>query len=198
MPTQPGGFCDLGPERDLRDATAILYSLKAAALVRADYPSANKQAREAISHYWQYPRIPPSHMVGGQYPEACLWTPKARERWESFPVNRKGLKVRPGASCNLRLEHLVPQSLLRSELLDQVDVLTPETLAKRLRTHHETALMIVVTREEDAVLDGSGFRSVTPDALQPWQRYAVLGLTQSDCAPIDTTGCKCASAQPLA
>jgi hypothetical protein len=192
MPNQPGGFCFLGDERDLRDAEAILYSLKAAALVRGDYPAANKQAREAISHYWQYPRIPKSHMVDGQYPEACLWTPKARERWESFPVNKKGFKVRPGASCNLRLEHLVPQGLLREVLLNDIDALTPVEVMERLREHHKTALMIVVTKEEDAVLDASGYRSTTPDALDPWQRYAVLGLAPQDCAPINAAACNCA------
>lgn len=186
---QPGGFCDLGPEIDLRDAEACHLALKAAALVRDDYPKADKQAREAISHYWQYPRIPPGRMIASQYPETLLWSPEAKSLWDDAHVNKYGAKEGLTGK-HLRLEHLVPQSLLTAELFKNLEDHSPETLAARLRLHNETGFMVVITKAESATVD-SKWQNTTPDLSDPWKRYADIGVTQADCVQPDPTGCKC-------
>lgn len=196
LPHVPGGYCDLGPEQELRDATAVWHAFTAASLV-VDLDNvgarARRQAREAVTHYWQYPRIPGCTWVGGYgsgYPEASLWTPQARAAWARLDRNRAG-RAQKTQGIQLCHEHLIPQNGLCRHLLENITTWTPYDVMKTLTTHGQLGLIVVMTAEEDRALSRAGHRMTTPDLTQPWKRYAQIGVTQEDCAPIDLGMCRC-------
>lgn len=197
-----GGLCDLGDDRDLEDAKAISMVIDAAQLVRDRYPTfANKVVREAVTHWWEYPRVPTCHWVNGQYPEALVWTPKAQAAWGEMPGSedgsrRKGryratTKHNGWASPALSLEHLVPLGLLRDRLFDLGPDLGVEELVVEMRTHHQDALLVVMLSSEDKIISKAGHKTTTPKRSEPWRRYEPIGVTRSMCEPVEVGACKC-------
>lgn len=191
MPHRPGGFCNLGPERDVSDATAIWHVLSAASIVKGYDPvtdsrarsKADKAVREAVTHYWEYPRLAPSYWVEGQYPKSCLWSYEAQDLLDAGTTKGR-----------LRLEHLHPLSLLTADLLARQH--TPATLADYLTEHHRNALLIMLTRSEDAYLDKIGLKNRVLDAARPFSRYEAAGIDASRLSVPDASGCACVA--PLA
>ena len=192
---QKGDFCRLSNEVNNRDAGAILATLQAAASVWDDYSAqASRQIREAVTHYWQMPRVPAGHWAAGQYPEALRWSPVAAELWED---ETKFRRVRTGArhpvgGVKLTLEHVFPMGILTAELLENLDSFTAPSLAEFLIEHHKKAPLVVMTRDEDAILTKAGLKSSTPDKEQPHLRYEVLGYFPDDLKPVNPGVCICA------
>lgn len=181
-PPTPGGYCDMGPDRDRRDAEAILLTVRAALLVIETAPrAAKRQMREAVTHFWQIPRLMVSRMVGGRCPESVLWTKEAAAPLlaKSDAMSSATSSPPKSEASGLVLEHLVPQNLFVTELIDAVGSplgLSLDQMVAMLRDHHRDAVLIVVTKDEDKSINKQGWRSTTPDRANPMERYSRSGI----------------------
>lgn len=81
--------------------------------------------------------------------------------------------------ASLVYEHVFPISLLIRDLLADVPPDT-QTLLARLEQHTDR---VIITKQENALLDEAGMRSARPDPQDRWSRYRHAGLDPSTFKP---------------
>lgn len=178
----------LGPLNDakaIRDARAIYKIYKALhPLTESGKPGkgVTKILRLAIVDLWQEPRMPRGAKVTHAHnkPFAYPWSPHARELYFANKAD---------SSVTLRnkliLEHVVPLNVLVKRLLEEVakPECTESSFLKVLQEKHKPLSFAIISREEDRMVAGKGFKNtiVEGEGQSQWARYEQgCGLFEKD------------------
>jgi hypothetical protein len=102
--------------------------------------------------------------------------------WSEFDGKYKGCKYwserawarRDDKTKMLRHDHAVPKKILIAELRKLSGTATPDQIERLLGSY---CIGVVITKEEDDLLNDNGHRSTLPgEELDPWARYRKAGI----------------------
>ncbi|CEA09683.1 hypothetical protein BN1051_03055 [Arthrobacter saudimassiliensis] len=185
----------LGPERDRADLEALykIFSALAPSFERGrgakrGTPEAdgagrvNHLLRLTIVDLWQDPRMPgrgvkPRQMHKHNKPFVYPWSPRARDLYFAAKADAS-----VSTSGMLVLEHTIPLSILRDELMHAIlKGCSQDEWTELFLAAHRGLSFAVLARDEDDIINSNGHRSaLVADDPSPWARYRKAGMVQED------------------